>query len=543
MRRMFVLLVCSFAGVALADHTEDDRKPIPLLPGLGKHHHPVSTKNREAQKFFDQGLTLLYGFNHDAAARSFARAAELDPELAMAHWGVALVRGSNYNLEADEKELKAAHEAVQKALKLLGKASEPERDYVQALAKRYSPNPKADKKELALNYKKAMGELARKYPDDLDAATLYAESAMNLNPWKLWSKDGKPAEGTEEIVAVLESVLRRNPDHPGANHYYIHAVEASPTPERALPSAQRLETLVPSAGHLVHMPAHIYMRVGDYEGAVRANAKAAAVDEAYIKAHRPGGVYPMMYYSHNLHFLAVAHAMQGRTADALQAAEKLAAHVKPHVEAMPMLEGFLPIPTLMLVRCGRWDDIVATPAPDAKLKYTKALWHYARALAFFAKGEPKAAGKERDEFLALKKTIPEDAKASDLNTAQHVLGIAQHVLDAKLALAEGDAKKAIERFRQAIEEEDALNYTEPADWLLPVRETLGAVLLASGDAAQAERVFRADLERNRRNPRSLFGLREALKAQKKDYAANLVDQEFRSAWKNAAGVELRLSDF
>ncbi|MCI0457905.1 MAG: hypothetical protein L0Z62_13140 [Gemmataceae bacterium] len=536
-------LLLVLVGFVTAGHPPAKDLPAKLLPGLGRHHHPVSTPNPEAQKFFDQGLILLYAFNHDEAARSFARAAELDPNLAMAYWGLALVLGPNYNLDADAEQWKAAHAALQKALKLANKAPEPERAYIHALAKRYSPDPKADRLKLAVAYKQAMGALARKYPDDLDAATLYAESAMNLRPWKLWSPDGKPAEGTEEILAVLESVLRRNPDHPGANHYYIHAIEASPHPERGLACAQRLKTLVPAAGHLVHMPAHIYMRVGDYAAAAQANEQAVSADEAYFKLRPVKGVYPLMYYSHNIHFLAVAHCFQGRRADAQKAADKLAAHVGPHVESMPMLEGFLMVPALVRVRFQRWDDILASREPPEKQLLTRATWHYARALAALAGKEIKRAEMERRAFLAIKKDIPEDMKASDWNTAQSVLGIAEKVLDAKLAVARGEKGRAVEVLQQAVKMEDALNYGEPPDWFLPVRETLGAVLLTDGKAAEAEKVFRAGLAQHARSGRCLLGLCESLRAQGRAHSARLVEQEFRAAWRNADPKELRLTDF
>jgi tetratricopeptide (TPR) repeat protein len=534
MKYLSVFLVFLVSSIALGDHDKKaPARPATLMAGLGNHHHPVSTESEEAQKFFDQGLTLLYAFNHDEAERSFARAAEIDPNLAMAFWGVAVVKGPNYNLPADEEREKAAHADLEKALKLAGRATEPERDYIQALAKRYSPDAKADRQQLAVAYKEAMGELARKYPDDLDAATLYAESAMNLRPWKLWSADGKPAEGTEEILGVLEGVLRRNPDHPGANHYYIHAIEASSHPERGLASAQRLPGLVPGAGHLVHMPAHIYLRVGDYAAAARANERAIAVDQAYIKKFDVMGVYAMMYYPHNIHFLAAAHCFQGRGTDAKKAADQLADHVGPHLEEMPMLEGFLLMQPMVLVRFNRWDDVLAAKLPDDKRQLTRATWHFARALACLARGKVEDAERERREFLEGKKALPKDAKVSDLNTAESVLGIAEAVLDAKMALARADRPRALDLLRQAVKQEDGLNYGEPPDWMLPVRETLGAVLLLGGDAAEAEKVFRAGLVQHPRSGRCLLGLRESLKAQKKDYAARLIDQEFRSAWHKA----------
>lgn len=537
----FSLFACS---LALTDHPPAGDRQAALLDGLGIIHHPVSTKNADAQKFFDQGLRLLYAFNHDEARRSFARAAELDPKLAMAHWGMALAVGPNYNLDAQEAELKAAYASLQKAVELSKDAPEPEGDYVKALAKRYAADPKnADKKKLALAYKEAMGELAKKYPDDLDAATLYAESAMNLRPWELWSNDGKPAEGTEEILAVLESVLRRNPDHTGANHYYIHAIEASPFPERGLAAAQRLETLAPAAGHLVHMPSHIYIRVGDFDRAARANEKAAAVDHAYIEKYKVQGVYPMMYYNHNLHFLAVAHAMQGRFADAKKAADRLAHHVGPHVKDMPMLEFFLPTPILIQVRFARWDDILELPEPDVKLPITRALRHFARGTAFTFRDKLPEAEKELAALRDLRKSIPEDTPYGDRNKAPKVLVIPENILAARIAAAGKDAKSARDHLEKAIAAEDALNYIEPADWYLPVRETLGALLLQTGDPAAAEKVFRADLEKNRRNPRALFGLMESLKAQGKTYAAGMVRQEFETAWRNAQDKNLRLEEF
>jgi tetratricopeptide (TPR) repeat protein len=513
------------------------------MEGLGTHHHPVATANREAQRFFDQGLILLYAFNHDEAARSFRRAAELDPQLAMAWWGVALALGPNYNLPAVAPEqAKAAHEALQKALRLAGGAPEHERTYIKALAARYSADPKADGKRLLRAYAKAMRQLAERYPDDPDAATLYAESLMNLRPWKLWSPDGKPAAGTEEVVRVLESVLRRHPDHPGANHYYIHAVEASPHPERALPSARRLATLVPAAGHLVHMPAHVYMRVGDYEAAARANEQAIAVDRAYLKASGAKGVYPLMYFSHNIHFLAVARATQGRFADAKKAADELAAHVGPHVKDMPMLEGFLPTRTLVLVRFRRWDEVLSAPRPDPKLLVTTALWHFARGMAYAARGKLEDAAREQTAFLAARDAVPAEATYSDWNTARSVLEVAEAVLGARIAVSRKDRKSAIEILKKAVKAEDALHYGEPPDWFLPTRETLGGVLLQDGDAARAEQVFRADLERNRLNGRSLFGLAACLKAQKKGHAARLVQLEFQRAWKRADPKLLQVED-
>jgi tetratricopeptide (TPR) repeat protein len=533
---LLALTVClSFCTVALPQHGAHNKdageQPATHIPGMGSHHHPVSTTNAEAQKFFDQGFSFVYAFNHEEAIRSFKRAAELDPKMAMAHWGIALALGPNINLDVDPEREKAAYEAVHKARSLTAGASENERTYIEALVKRYSIDPQADLKKLAVDYKNAMGDLVKRYPDDLDAATLYAESAMNLHPWKFWTADGKPAEGTEEIVATLESVLRRDPNHIGAVHYYIHAVEASSHPERALAYAPKLPSLVPAAGHLVHMPAHIYARTGDYQAAALSNKDAARVDEAYMKAHGAGGLYPAMYYSHNLHFLAIAESMSGRFAEALAAAHQLEAYVGPQVKAMPMLEGFMTVSPLLLVRFNRWDDIEKLAAPDKNMVGTTAVWHFARGMAFTGKGRAKEAAAELDALIATQKLIPADASFG-LNSASHVLQIAQKVLAARIA-ERNDSKQAIALLRSAAELEDSLSYDEPQAWFLPMREFLGAALMRGGDYAGAEKVFRADLEKNRRNGRSLFGLMEALKAQKKNHEAMLVKEQFEGAWKNA----------
>ncbi|HEX8089131.1 MAG TPA: tetratricopeptide repeat protein [Blastocatellia bacterium] len=510
------------------------------MPNLGKHHHPVSTRNREAQRFFDQGITLVYAFNHDEATRSFKRAAELDPKLAMAHWGVALAVGPNYNLDVDPEREKAAYDAIQRARSLAPGASEKERAYIEALAKRYSNDLKADLKKLAVDYKSAMAELVRRFPDDLDAATFYADSLMVLKPWQLWGADGKPAEGTEEIIRVLESVLKRDPDHVGANHLYIHAVEASTQPGRALQSAERLKTLVPAAGHLVHMPAHIFMRIGNYPEAARSNAIAAEVDRAYIEETKAQGVYPLMYYSHNLHFLAIASSMAGRFQDAIKAADRLNAYLTPFAKEMQMVDMFLPTPTLVLVRFRRWDDLLKLPEPDRATPLANAFWHFGRGMAFAATGRVEQAESEQKAFADAGKAFPADAMWG-LNKLDDIMKTAKNMLGARVALAKGDKKSAIDLLKQAVAVEDALAYNEPADWVLPARESLGGVLLLSGDYAEAENVFRADLKQNPRSGRSLFGLLESLNRQGKRPAAAAARKEFKVAWKNA-DTQLRMED-
>lgn len=533
----FPVLKAQQTGHSMPGHKPENRAE--LATGMGSHHHPVSTKNPEAQKFFDQGLSYIFAFNHDEAIKSFRRAAELDPEMAMAHWGIAYALGPNINLDVDPAREKAAFEATQKALSLAAKAPQNERDYIEALAKRYSIDPKADLKKLAVDFKVAMGELVKRYPDDLDLATLYAESAMNLKPWKLWEPDGKPAEGTEEIVAVLESVLRRNPNHAGAIHYYIHAIEASPNPERALAYAPKLSHLMPAAGHLVHMPSHIYHLTGDYDAAAKSNVDAALADEAYIKANGLGGVYPLMYYTHNLHFLAIAHSLQGRLADAKDATTRLENHVGPHVAQMPMLEGFLTVRPFLLVQFHQWDEISKASYPS-QTSAVAASWHFARGMAHDAKGRRADAVKAYEAMLKEIAAVPADLSFG-LNNARNILKIAALVLESRLAKAD-NKDRAVELMRQAVAMDDALAFEEPPSWFTPARIWLGGMLMSNGDHAAAEQVFRADLQRNKRSGRSLFGLYQSLKAQKKDLAAAMVQKEFQEAWKNA-DTQMRLEDF
>ena len=536
-------ILTSLTIVAAAqDHAMAAAKPVTMMKGLGNLHHPVSTKNARAQEFFDQGLRLIYAFNHDEAARSFQKAAELDPKLAMAYWGIAEAVGPNYNDPASEDRFKQAHEAIQKAVDLSVNASDAERGYILALAKRFPADPKSDLRKAAEEYRDAMREVVKDNPDDLDAATLFAESGMNLHPWGLWHQDGTPAEGTEEIVATLESVMKRDPDHLGALHYYIHTVEASNSPERALPAANRLAALAPGAGHIVHMPAHVYIRTGDYAAALKTNEEAAAVDRAYIKTSGVQGIYPMMYYSHNLHFIAMCSAMVGEYAEAHKAADMLAAHVAPAVKDMPPLEGFMTIPMAVNVRFHKWDAILAMKAPDPEMKATTGFWHFARGMALAGKGKISEAEAEYQIVAEAEKATPPDAifQMPINNKTKDILKIAENVLGAQVALAKKDNAGAASMLREAVAVQDTLKYDEPQDWFFPVRESLGGVLLMSGDAKGAEQVFREDLAKNLRNPRSLFGLHRALMAQDRNSDAWFVEQEFRKAWKG--GAELKVED-
>jgi len=540
--RLTMFLSLTMFAVA-QHHTMDASKPVRMMTGLGDLHHPVSTKNAAAQGFFDQGLRLIYAFNHDEAARSFHKAAELDPKLAMAYWGIAEAVGPNYNDPASEDRFKQAHEAIQKAVDLTGNASEAERGYISAMAKRFPADPKSDLRQAAGDYHNAMRELVKSYPDDLDAATLFAESGMNLHPWGLWHQDGTPAEGTEEIVATLESVIKRDPNHLGALHYYIHTVEASNSPERALAAANRLAALAPAAGHIVHMPAHVYIRTGDYAAAVKTNEEAAAVDRAYIQKSGVQGIYPMMYYSHNLHFIAMCSAMVGDYAEAHKAADMLAAHVAPSVKAMPPLEGFMTIPMAVNVRFHKWDAILAMKEPSPDMKATTGFWHFARGMALAGKGRINEADAEYKIVVEAEKATSPDAifQMPINNKTKDILKIAENVLGAQVALAKKDNAAALSMLRDAVAVQDTLKYDEPQDWFYPVRESLGGVLLMNGDAKGAEQVFRDDLARNLRNPRSLFGLHQALKAQDRNSDAWFVEQEFRKSWKGGA-AQLKVED-
>jgi tetratricopeptide (TPR) repeat protein len=536
--RFVAALVFFFTFLITANAaTKNPEAPVRLIPGLGDVHHPVSTKNKEAQQFFDQGMSLVYGFNHDEARRSFMRAAELDPKLAMAHWGVALTLGPNYNLPVDPERERAGYDAVQRAIALKENASEPERAYIDALVVRYSNDPNVDLHALDHAYSDAMGKLAARYPDDLDAATLFAESMMNLNPWKLWTADGKAAEGTDEIVSVLESVLKRDPNHLGANHYYIHAVEASTHPERALPSAERIGKLAPAAGHLVHMPAHIYSRVGDHPASAHCNELAVAADKKFLGATQEQGVYRLMYYSHNMHFLAFAACMDGNFAEARDAAAKLVSNVATGVKAMPDLEGFLPTPMIVLFAFERWNDLLKFQAPDPSFVTTNALWHSFRGIAFANTGKTADAEKEQKQFQDLVAKIPPDKMFDPLNKVSSVFKIDENILAGSIARSRGDNTAAIESLKQAAAAEDALNYSEPPAWYPPVRPMLGKLLLTNNQATEAEKVFREDLDRDPRDGRALSGLRDALKAQNRQYEADQIDRQFRAAWKVAESTK------
>jgi tetratricopeptide (TPR) repeat protein len=502
---------------------------VPLFDNLGSHHHAVTTSSPMAQKYFDQGVRLVYGFNHEEAERAFEEAARLDPNLAMAWWGVAYTLGPNYNLPMIADRNQKAVDAVQKAQSLSAGANESERAYIAAIATRYSADPNADRVNLDRAYADAMKALHQKYPEDNDAAVLYAESLMDLKPWQLWTNDGKPNDETEEIVKVLEGVLARDPNHPGANHYYIHAIEASPHPEKGVASAGRLRTLVPGAGHLVHMPAHIFIRTGDYQGAIDANAAAARTDEAYFSRSQKQGMYPLMYYTHNFQFLSTAAGMLGQSKQSMDAAAKAVANVAPMAGHDPIVEYVLPWSLYAMARAEKWDDILAYPQPLGSTPATRAMWHYARGLAHLGKGDLKGAANDRQDLANAISKVPKDAMLNT-NRAHDLLFIATEVLDARLSAANGNRNSAVAHWLKAVAKQDTLIYDEPPAWYYPVRESLGGEHLRLKMFADAEKIFRKDLEKNPNNPRSLFGLSEALRAQSKTAEADTTRQQFDQHW-------------
>ena len=520
--------------------------PVPLYDNLGTLTHLISTRVPRAQRFFDQGLRLAYGFNHAEAIRAFREAARLDSTCAICWWGVALAYGPNINAAMDSAAGVAAWEALQRAVALRAHASPTEQAYIDALARRYGSNPTAERARRDSAYAEAMGDVTRRHPNDLDAATLHAEALMDLRPWNFWAPDGSAYPGVDDIVHSLEGVLRRNPYHPGACHFYIHAVEASPRPERALACARRLAALMPGAGHLVHMPAHVYIRLGMYEEAARANVHAAHTDEAYIADQRPDGVYPMAYYPHNLHFLWAAAAFEGRRADADDAIRRLRAAAPAELARQaPPMEVFVLPPLYHMAWFGEWDNVLREPKPPAELVATTGVWRYARGRAFAATGRLDEARHELDSLTAAHRDapsrIPEGATIG-LAPPATLLGIAENLLAGEIAARDRQWDQAIARLREAVRLGDGLRYFEPADWYYPPRLSLGAVLLEAGRPADAEAVYREDQQRNRNSGWSLFGLAQALEAQGKSVAAARVREQFRRAWARS-DVRLAASRF
>ena len=524
------------AGGAHAAHGSHGGAAVktPLLDTLGTHSHKITTSSAEAQAYFDQGYRQLFNFNHAAAIASFQEALKRDANCAMCWWGIAFAHGPNINMPMMPDAVVPANEAIANAQKLAGGASAAERDYIAALAKRYSTDPKAERAALDKAFAAAMRDVARKYPDDLDAQVLHAESLMDTTPWDYWQADDKtPKAGVEELVPTIEAVLKKAPSHPGAIHLYIHAVEKA-DPKRAERPAEKLAALMPGAGHIVHMPTHIYNRVGRYEESVELNKQAAKADETYFNVTNDRGMYAGMYYIHNLHFVWTAATTEGRSATALEYAKQVVAKVPAKMaREVPAVENFKPTLTYTQLRFGKWDDVLATPAPDKELHFATAIWHYARARAFAAKGDLKQA---KVEFPKIETSFSaDDAKrfAEFAVPGEQLVKIAANVAAADIALAEGRMNAAIAKLRIAVRTQDALPYMEPPWWDFPVRQYLGAALLKANQAKAAEAVYREDLKEWKQNGWSLFGLSEALSQQRKAREARNVEVSFKKAWARA----------
>lgn len=523
------LTMVSPATAALAEQTGVP----PLFDNLGSLHHPITTTSEQAQRYFDQGLRLIYAFNHEEAIRSFEAAARLDPQAAMPYWGMALALGPNINSAMEKKDEQRAIEIVQKAQRLAGRATPGEQAYIEALVTRYLGRKGVKRKGLDEAYAKAMRSVAQRFPDDADAATLFAEALMDLRPWDLWKQDGRAQPGTDEIVTTLESVLARNPDHPGACHYYLHAVEASLQPERALPCAERLPGLMPGAGHLVHMPAHIYMRVGRYHEATERNQQAARIDQQYLADRHPADEYADGYYTHNLHFLWASLAMEGRNAEAMKAARDLTATITAEESRKDRWkERYLPTPIFSMIRFGRWEELLKEPAPHKGLRLMEGMWRLGRGLALMATGRLPGAEGELVVLAGLTKQIHRDRTAED-KTERALLKIAEGVLAGELAARRQRYDDAIRLFEDASKMEEALPYSEPPLWPLSVRHYLGTVLLLAGRPSEAEAVYHADLLRHPDNGWALIGLIQSLKAQHKANQAAEAEDRFKKAWARA----------
>ncbi|RCL42578.1 MAG: hypothetical protein DBW94_03320 [Gammaproteobacteria bacterium] len=546
---LYALVVIAVVSCDKEENIQDivTKAGAPLFDGMGDHTHPITTNNKYVQRYFDQGLTIDFAFNHAESARSFRAGQTLDPNCAMCFWGEALALGPNINVTSNgsvimaDQERLAAYEAIQKAVSLKNKVSEKERDFIDALATRYNGDTASPRGPLDLAYAEAMRELSNKYPEDDDAASLFAESLMNTMPWDYWIDADSPKPLTVEAIEILEKVMARNPRHPMALHLYIHAVESSSQPERAEAAADILLDLVPGAGHLVHMPSHIYWRVGRYADASESNIMAAAVDEAYIAACNAQGFYPAAYYPHNIHFLWASSSMEGRSEIAIEAGEKVAKNVRLEmIDQFPGVEFFKTVPMLSLVQFGLWDRVLELDPPAERLEYANAIWHYARSVAYSNKGNIESAQKERQMIESLKDNNDVLHLDSIYYPASMLLEIADSLALGEIAISNNDYQSAIQYFANAVSVQDTLPYTEPPFWYYPTRLSLGKAYLLSDQADEAEAVFKENLKRYPRNGWALYGLIQALETQNKD--SSMVQKQFDIIWQNA-DVELTSSRF
>ena len=516
--------------------TETAALQAPVLSNLGSYTFPISTTNEQAQRYFNQGMILAYGFNHAEAFRSLQAATKLDVNCAMCYWGMAYVLGPNINAAMEAADVPTAYAEIQQAIALKSHATQREQAYIEALAQRYSANPVEDRTGLDLSYAEAMSDLSERYPDDPEAATLYAEALMDTMPWDYWRENGTAKPETTVVLNKLKSVIERYPDHPAALHFYIHAVEKE-HPELGIEVADRLRDLVPAAGHLVHMPSHIYIRVGRYHDAVVANLKAIAADESYATQCHAQGLYPVGYMPHNHHFLWFSAVMAGQRDIAMEAAHHTAMMADKTLMREPgygTLQHYASIPLYTLVKFEQWDEVLAQPAPDADLAYPTAVWHYARGMAFANKQQIQAAAQELETLEEIVESPAlEGVTIWDINTTRDLLQIARAVLSGEISVQQGDMDRAIASLRRGVALEDALNYDEPSPWYSPVRQKLGTVLLQANRSDEAEATFRADLEIYPNNGWSLYGLTQALTAQGKTEAAQQSQSEFEIVWQYA----------
>ncbi|MCK0145028.1 hypothetical protein MWU78_05165 [Arenibacter sp. F26102] len=530
----FYSMKCTVAKYLLSN-VDTTQQIAPLFENLGNLHFGISTKDQKAQTYFNQGIKLTYAFNHAEAHRSFMEASRLDPKAAMTYWGQAYTLGPNINdpIPDDERRTKS-YEALIKAKNLAQNSSPKEKALIEALAHRYSGDLTKDIPDLNIAYMNAMDEVVNKFPDDADIQTLYAASVMNTMPWNYWDNDGNPAPNTLKGKAALERAMVLNPDHPGAHHYYIHMVEL-PKPDLAIPSADKLGSLMPAAGHIVHMPSHIYIRVGRYEDAVKVNQAAILADEDYISQCYSQGMYPLGYYPHNLHFLWSASTLLGNSDLAIDAAKKTAEKVPlGEMITMPFLQDFASTPLLAYTRFGKWNEILTIPYPGDDYKHLKLIWHYSRGIAFIRKNNIKEAKEELEALTAMKNDPQlETIIANYTNPSSNIAKIAHAVISGEIAAAEGDLPKAQEHLSKAIYLEDHLIYSEPTAWHIPVRQTLGAILVKAEKFSEAEKLYKEDLEVLRQNGWSLMGLHESLIGQGKLEEAKMIKQEFDTAWKHA----------
>lgn len=539
MKKYLLLLCLTVKLVAEGSFAYEVPKNFGLQFGKGVVHHPVSTENQMAQNYFDQGLSYLYAFNHDAAFWSFKRAAENDPNLAMAYWGMAYAIGPNINGSISAEQQKRAYELSQEALKLSENASPKDKAYIDALSKRYAFTDSPDWNQLNLSYKDAMHKVVQQYPDDLDAATLYSESLLDIYPWNQWDENKNPRDGTLEAVSTLESVLLRDPDHLGANHFYIHSVEASKHPEWALPSANRLRTLAPNAGHLLHMPAHIYSLIGDQHAATLTNLAAVKADRDYMDQFGVYGNYPIHYYSHVLHFLTTTQGILGNYDDAIKTAQELAQFVMPHFSHMPH-DFAISAPYLVDLRFHNWQGILKRPLPSPEYPQTTAIAHFSRAMAFSALGYKEKAKEEEKLFEESRRQLPENAEWG-YNPASKIMELADYNLKAQMAEQDKNPALAIQYLDKAEKVYGTLGYNEPEDWFLPVYTPKGGIFLRNGQYVEAEKAFRQQLANRPNDPRALFGLTISLKQQNKLWDAYWTDRAFRKAWQYST-VPLNVQD-